>query len=913
MASRCPTESGQVYHAHVVSHTHWDREWYRTFEAFRVRLVALTDTLLDLLERDPDYGPYYFDGQMRPIEDYIEVCPHQTERLKRAFEEGRIYSGPWYVQPDEFLVSGEALIRNLLMGRRTAREWGTEAKVGYAPDAFGHTAQIPQILRGFGIDNAVLFRGITADQVGSEFNWRSPDGSEVLCIKMPDDNAYSNWFYRFRETLADTDRKVALDADRVIAEATALLEDSIRERPATPHILWMDGVDHILPQPRTPEMIRLINRRMGDRVHVRTSRLDEFVACVREARPDLPVVTGELRVANRAWKLQALLAHVASSRIHLKQRNHACETLLERWAEPWSAIAWAMQAGSAAGGGPATGGRWDARPFLRQAWKVLLLNHPHDSICGCSIDQVHRDMLPRFDQVEQIGELIVAWSLQTIADMTDTWRVATDRHDPEPICALVVFNPLGWERRSEEVTATALVPTSCACETLGVYRGDDEIPARVEPLPPCHTLDQAPHDIPVGHAWKRFRVTFRADVPALGVAVYHLAPKTEAMRATGERQVARVGSRSIENGRLRIEAHDNGTLTMTDLRTGRTYHGLLAFEDGGDHGDGYNYVPPVRDRVVRTTDAAPMGSDVAIQTELKGTDAVMRIEHRWFVPEGRDGDGRDETTQALVHIGCEMTLGPESSVIVVAITVENGARDHRLRVLCPSGAAEAETYAVEQAFCVVERPIRLPDCTGWKEKQPGTGPQKTFTDVSDAVQGLAVINKGLPESEVLDDSDRTIAVTLLRCTGQGVGLPEDQVEGQMIGRHEFRLALFPHVGDWRSARVWQAAHGFNVPLRAVQTGVHRGSIADGHSFIEVKPETLVLSAVKPTEDGEGIAVRAYSLADEPVEAQVRLNWTQRTDGEVAARLRRTRLDETPCDPSALVLPYEIVTLVADAS
>ncbi len=905
------TMVGGRYAAHVVSHTHWDREWYRTFEAFRVRLVALTDALLDLLERDPDYGPYYFDGQMRPIEDYVEVCPHQTERLKRAFEEGRIYSGPWYVQPDEFLVSGEAIIRNLLLGRHTSHEWGTGANVGYAPDAFGHTAQMPQVLRGFGIDNAVLFRGITADQVGSEFLWRSPDGSEVLCIKMPDDNAYSNWFYRSRQTLADTDLGVALDADRVVAEATALLEDSISERPATSHILWMDGVDHIFPQPRTPEMIRLINARMGDRVTVRASRLDEFVACVRDARPDLPVVTGELRVANRKWKLQALLAHVASSRIHLKQRNHACETLLERWAEPWSAIAWSQ--GLRAEGQElrdvrreARGG-WDAQPFVRHAWKTLLLNHPHDSICGCSIDQVHRDMLPRFDQVEQIGELIVSRSLQALADRTDTWHVAADRHDPDPVGALVVFNPLGWARTSDEVTATVLVPASCPCETLGVYRGDTEVPARVERLSGCHTLDQAPHDIPVGQAWSRFRVTFRADAPSFGVAVYHVAPKTSALRLQ-DQSGATIGDRWIENPCVHVEALSDGSLRMTDRRTGRVYDGLLVFEDGGDHGDEYNYVPPARDRVIRSNDRGDAGSDIGIQTELRGADAVMQIEHHWYLPQAREGDGRDETAQALLHLGCEIRLGPDSPLVEIRIAVENGARDHRLRVLFPSGATTAETYAVEQAFCVVERPIRLPACVGWKEKQPGTGPQKTWTDVSDAGQGLSVINKGLPEVEVLDDEGRTIAVTLLRCTGQGVGLPEDQTDGQMLGRYEFELALLPHEGDWRSARVWRAAHGFNVPLRAAQTGIHRGPIADGHSFITIEPDTLVASAVKRTEDGEGILVRAYSLAEDPVEARIGL----RLDGRQAMELRRARLDETPCEPSALVLPHEIVTLVADA-
>jgi mannosylglycerate hydrolase len=889
--------SDSKFVAHVVSHTHWDREWYRTFEAFRMRLVALVDALLDLLDADPRYGPFYLDGQMRPVEDYAEIKPGQLGGLRLAFASGRLYAGPWYVQPDEFLVSGEAIIRNLLIGRQTARAWGTGADIGYAPDAFGHTAQMPQLLRGFGIGNVVLFRGITTDQVPSEFAWRSPDGSEVLCIKMPDDNAYSNWFYRLRDTLADTDRNVPLDAERVVADVAELLEDSIRERPTTANLLWMDGVDHIFPQPRTPEIIALINERMGDRVTVKSAGLAEFIEAVEEARPPLPVVEGELRISNRAWKLQALLTHVASSRINLKQRIHACETLLERWAEPWSAIACALDARM-----PATVP--DLQPFVRYAWKTLLLNHPHDSICGCSIDQVHRDMLPRFDQVEQVGELVTRRSLQALADSVNTSWTPGDDHSPSPLAALVAFNPLGW-RRTDAITADVYIPMTTDCETVGVYRDGEEVPAYVEPLSSCHTLDQAAHDIPVGHGWKRYRVTFRAEVAGFGISVYHVAPKVAAVRLHGEDGLS-VGQHWIANGLVRVQATQDGTLRLDDLRTGRSYAGLLAFEDGGDHGDGYNYIPPREDRVIRTTDSAPDGSDVHIQAVTTGCGVALRIEHLWYLPAKRDGDRRDGTEQAQEHILCEVTLSPGSPRVDIDVIVDNGARDHRLRVLFPTGAADARAYSVEQAFCVVERAIRKPDCTGWREPQPGTGPQKTWVDVSGSHQGLTVINQGLPECEVLDDADRTVAITLLRCTGQGVGLPEEQLDGQMPGHHAFRLALLPHVGSWREARVWQAAHAFNVPMRAVQTGLHAGPITDGHAFLDIGPETLVPSAVKRAEDGAGVVIRAYSLADEPVLPEVRTGWTP-------ADIRRVRLDETVHEGSAFVLPSEIATFMVNRS
>lgn len=891
--------------AHVVSHTHWDREWYRTFEVFRLRLVDLMDALLDLLDTEPTYGPFYLDGQMAPVEDYVAVRPEQAERLRAAFASGRLYSGPWFVQPDEFLVSGEAMVRNLLLGRRLAEAWHTGARVGYAPDAFGHISQMPQILRGFGIDNAVLFRGITADQVPAEFLWRSPDGSDVLCIKMPDDNAYSNWFYRLRETLADTDRDVPIDPERVVREGTALLEDCIAERPMTRCLLWMDGVDHIFPQPRTPEIIRILNERLGDRVQVRAASLEQHVERVRQEAGDLPAVTGELRVANRRWKLQALLAHVASSRIHLKQRNHACETLLERWAEPFTALVWAL---ARSFDGPREADRLPehsrSAPIaqLRYAWKTLLLNQPHDSICGCSIDQVHRDMLPRYDAVEQVGEALTERALRNLAGWVRTVPPEAKGHDapPPPVAALVVFNPLAWPRSSEPVEAVVHLPAGDAPDWIGVYRDGTETPALVEEMPPCHLMHQPPHDIPQGAAYRRYRVRFLGDVPAFGYAVYHIAPKARALPVPGTEPVA-LGPGWMDNGLLRITVAEDGTLTLLDHRTGVEYRGLAALEDGGDFGDGYNYVPPQQDTILRSSMPTPDGSDWQAETSASILGASLTIRHTWYVPAGRDGDGRDTTSQAPIYATITASLRPGSTRLDLDVTVENHVRDHRLRILFPSGAEEASEYCVEQAYDVVTRPVRLPDCAGWREPQPRTGPQKTWLDVSNGRRGLCVVNVGLPECEVMDDELRTAAVTLLRCTGNGVGLPEDQQDSQMQGAFSFHLSLLPHTGTWLDARVWQAAHARNVPLRAAQTGLHDGPLAPWGSLVLCAPETLVPTALKVAEDGGGLIFRAVNLGDAEVPATVQIHVPGIGSPE------RVRLDEAPCDGGTAVRPRQIAT------
>src|SRR5512140_1842314 len=162
---------------HIVSHSHWDREWYKSFEQFRSMLVNMVDDLLDLLARDPAYVCFTLDAQTIVLDDYLAVRPEREPELRRLVREGRLMIGPWYVLPDEFLVSAEATVRNLLTGARRSRDFGAEMKVGYIP-------MMPAILSGFGIDTALLYRGFGGEpeQNSSEYWWTGPDGTRCLML-----------------------------------------------------------------------------------------------------------------------------------------------------------------------------------------------------------------------------------------------------------------------------------------------------------------------------------------------------------------------------------------------------------------------------------------------------------------------------------------------------------------------------------------------------------------------------------------------------------------------------------------------------------------------------------------------------------------------------------------------------------
>ena len=415
---------------HIISHTHWDREWYLTFQQFRLKLVHLIDGLLDLLREDINFKFFMLDGQTIVLEDYLQMRPEREEELGRYIQRGRIIIGPWHILPDMFLVSPEAHIRNLLEGDRTTRRFGSKMRVGYMPDSFGHIGQMPQILQGFGIESASLWRGV--DDQPCEFWWQSPNGSRVFMANLRD--SYSNG----ADFPAGNPQRFAEMAER---QADALMAHS-----AASDLLIMYGTDHMEPSPLTSSAIAYANSALGD-TRVLHSTLPEYIASVQSSvqAESLPVVKGELRSSLRS----PLLPNVLSARIWIKQDNHGCETLLEKWVEPFSLFAertvkeissGRQIGGSGMPGLPNISRLSQPSSLIHHAWRLLMENHPHDSICGCSIDQVHDEMKVRFDQVEQIGEELTRQSLSALAEV-----VVTDRGPQagggKPASAVVVFNP----------------------------------------------------------------------------------------------------------------------------------------------------------------------------------------------------------------------------------------------------------------------------------------------------------------------------------------------------------------------------------------------------------------------------------------------------------------------------------------
>jgi alpha-mannosidase len=356
----------------VVPHTHWDREWYLPFEQFRLRLGAVVDGVLDTLERDPSFATFTLDGQAIVLEDYVEVRPENEERLRALLAAGRVEVGPSYVLPDEILVGGESLVRNLLLGRRVCRRFGVEPSgAGYLPDSFGHPAQLPQILAGFGIATLLFSRGLgdEIDDVGVVFRWRAGPAEVVACQMLP---AYGNFAHVTWEN----------DADQRVRAIVERFGDLVREA-GQEEILLANGSDHLPVEPELPEILAGLERTFA--TGFRIGRYDAH----RPVTESLHSHEGEL-VGSR---LQNVLRGVNSARIYLKQANERAERRLLS-IETAAALRTLRE--------PAAYPAAD----LRLAWRDLLRNHPHDSICGCSCDEVHRDMLVRYEQLDRTLDFV---------------------------------------------------------------------------------------------------------------------------------------------------------------------------------------------------------------------------------------------------------------------------------------------------------------------------------------------------------------------------------------------------------------------------------------------------------------------------------------------------------------------------
>lgn len=943
---------------HLIVNTHWDREWRWSFRETQTRLLQALDLLLDTMERDPRFHAFHTDAQVSPIDDYLELRPENRSRVEALVRAGRLQIGPWYTLPAEFLVSGEALVRNLLLGHRLSRRYGGVMKVAYNIFSWGQVSQLPQIYRQFGMDTVIFYRGVDQSVLPSlEFWWEAPDGHRSLGLTFGSQHRLNFWAFVYRPYIIGQS-KLGMDragghgylvnlsdsysrdvnhwlVDQICAQEPSALTkgmqkliDTLRSKASTSHLLCFQGFDLENPDPMVTDIVDKINTTLPNG-RLRISTLPDYLSTLRAvlARDGLlerlPILRGEMLEPERVDASYGdLFSQVFSARMPIKLANAAAEVRLERWAEP--ACAWASTAGFS----------YPERQ-LEVAWKELLKNQQHDGIGGAHNDRVSETMGERYRDVQDLAEVTCRQALQHLVGQIDCSSLN------ERETGLVVFHA-GSRAASPVVEAVVDIPAE--------YFGGDAIFARVGGFVsqkqlllrgadggrwPAQVLDQWEELVyayrkfgaHVGQTMRRFRVAFApGELPAQGYAcgIASFQDRMERPAAT-----LNPAPHVLANEHLRVVLHGDGTFDLTHLASGHTYERQHYFLDEAETGNPLVH-RETPDNGARTTLGQP--ADIAL-VNAGPLVATYRITRTWALPVGFDaplkpwppqvGDwiepGRPHRAEERrpVTITTEITLRHGSRVLECRTTIDNTVRDHRLRLVLPTGL-DPERHVADAPFDVVARKVQRPDASGWREAALAQWPMSSWVDVADTQRGLAFLHRWVGEYEVFDRHRGELAVTLLRCFSCPGGLGETyqaQELAQCLSRHTFEYALYPHDGDWRAANVPALAEAFRIPVRVAQTSRHPGSRPfRSHSFVTIEEAPdFVLTCCKREERGDRLILRGFNPTGQEIRPRFRFGFPVRRASQLT--LEETEIAPAPLDGDgtcALSVPRgAIVTLALE--
>ena len=898
---------------HVVSNTHWDREFRYSFQQTRMMLVKMMDYLLELLERDDSYISYTMDAHCIMIEDYLEARPQNRNRIENLVKSRRLLIGPWYSLPDIPNISQESIIRNLQYGHKVSQSFGHVMKIGYTPCSWGQTGQLPQIFNGFGIDTALFYRGISPHETKSEFIWKSPDGSQVLAHRFALFARYNYYYLVFRKITygldindrtwrwgetGETPFKNA-DADSVFTNVELLEPDVlyIKEnlKPAfdemlrleggqysSPYFLAMHGHDISWPHPLEPQVVKDANEQMGE-IKVIFSDLEKFFQTLKKNLDlsKLTILIGERRTNLRDGWWTYLLPGTISARTRLKQENFRTEMMLIHQAEPASVLAWQI------------GLEYPER-YLDMAWRHLLCTHTHDANAGCAPDDVIEDVRYHLRQTRQISEGLVQDAMKFLAQNVNTGEVKNNAQ------LLMLFNPLPFERT--EILETLIdVPEESGAQSLIIRDPNGGI---------CdyQIISETQEGIFVDNQWnvpqaflsRRFRIKLSADkIPSLGYKVYTIETSAKPDRKTG---TLFTSPNEMENEFLKVTANGNGTLTVLDKETGELFQNLLLLEDAGEAGNAWRRIAPTFDRVIYSSGAQAQISKV----EDGVLSATIKIDLTLRVPSHCPDATKRSSDLVDLPITHLITLKKKARHIELTTAFNNTARDHRLRMLFPAQMLRSRVSYADSHFDIVERSIDLPDCKDWKEPVVGTYPYRSFVDMSDGQRGLAILTEGLQEFEILPDKHTTIAITLVRAARIKLEVSEQRkqelpdIGPQCPGRHEFRMAIYPHKENWAEAECPKAALRLNVPLRAAQFGKNKnGKMPLAFSFVKCSNNKIEVSAFKKAENSKYILVRLYNPTQENQQGSIELTgkikkvWQTNLNEEIESEIKKTDENRFP--------------------
>lgn len=856
------------FNAHYIAGTHWDREWYRPFQEFRWLLVEVINDLLDIMDKNPHFKYFHLDGQTCLLKDYLEIMPQNEQRLRDLIEEGRILIGPWFTMPDLFCVGEETLVRNLLLGKKISEAWGTTPmNVAYTCDMFGHPSQAPQIYKGFGLQNCVVGRGTVESTTPAFFTWQSPDGSSIFTFKLQDHMGYGAFV---------TPRFILEGKDISDPELRAKAAEGFRKyiqhemgRSSSTALCLMDALDHRPPAANPEEYMRLIEETMPEVATV-NSTLPAFFEEASALAADLPVKSVELREPTEFRNpYNWLIPNCTSSRMKIKLANDACENLLLRYADPLAAMC-------------ALKGDTSVYPFLELAWEYLMLNHAHDSICGSSIDEAHRDMMYRYEQCKLLGEQVVS---RCIGMLTAGYAELGKEEHEFTVC---YYNP-GTVAGTRVIELAIDFPKNYPAKTSDGFYPQEEInsfiiedadgkniPFQITGVTPSYAertrFARTTTDFGDGEG-DRYFVKLMQETPAMGFTLLKVKPSRQPNR---NMDTLRRGTSSAENEYIHLSVNGDGTLTITDKENGEVYKGLHVFEDTSETGHGWFHMGSVNEEKILST-----GAVKKISVKEDGPlSVIFRIYYELHIPVRYHHRNMSRAAEEnILRITSDVTLNKGGRSVDIKTTVKNDSEDHALNLLIPSGAGRAQSYFAHTPFDLTERDISLDRKTAnWNEAEITEKPFSGLFFVKDNKRGLAFISGGgLHEGGVRDDAERTMTVVMLRSYRWNPG--ESKIsEGLELGERVYTYSLMPVNASVGVMNMFVKQQQLSAPVIARQSGQFSsgfpklaGDKTSNPGFLQLAKNKTVLSSMKRSEDGKTVIVRIWNPSVDTVQEEIQFS------------------------------------------
>ncbi len=816
---------------HVVTHTHWDREWYAPFEIFKGRLFSLIDGLIEKIGKYPDFKYFMLDGQTVVLEDYLEENPQEREELAKLIHDYKIIVGPWYILPDEFLVTGEAMIRNFLIGQDVLKSLDVPSmQIGYLPDMFGHNAYTPSVLRGLGLKAAVIWRGVGDACRDTEFIWKSPNGDEILTVNLL--HGYGNGAH-FGKSISETKKVFAKEIE------------FLSEHKATNNVLIMNGTDHEFPMYELVEKFSSWETEM--KINLTHSTIENYVDAVIHENPSLKEVYGELKNP----KYEPVLKDVTSTRIYLKLLNFEAQHLFSRYVEPLSAYLW-------------MNGKKVNLEEIKNGWKLILKSQPHDSICGCSVDAVHRDVESRLRNSIELGSSLVAKYMREISNGID---VNEDLGIP-----ILVFNPYEHEKNSI-VTVEVIIPSNSFYEVVD-EKGKKcesfiETPERAGFLSELSGknylkfLTNLSEFQSTSTPWNLFFrtpkiLTFKAKLPPLGFKVFFLKESEDSKNSEKASE-----NPDFENDFYAFHLNDDGSFDLKDKVNDVFYKSLNYFEDVADAGDEYNFSPIEGDNPITSLEQHANIISIEEHNFLK----KVNIELKMKLPKSLDSSRKSRTKEKeTVSFHILYKLYRDLPRIDVDLVLNNTVMDHKLSfvVKLPEKIEEVKN---DGYFGMVSHPsdLKIYD-DSYTEELISRYAMESFALLEEDKSKLVVTTRGIHEYEShVSERETKVNFTLLRSVGwlsrgdlltrkENAGPPIPTPEGQCLGKYQHHYS-FILLNNGDESEAYEKARDFLTEPVAMEIGKNRE-----------KKETLkipefnfdegnFLSAFKISQDGRSIVMR----------------------------------------------------------